>query len=306
MADIYPVPAEWAERTRVDAAGYEAMYADARDDADAFWIDQAQRLDWITPPSQAGDWSFDQARLPHPLVRRRRAQRQRQLPRPSPGRAGRRDRADLGARRPRRGAPPLHLPRTPRGGLPLRQRAQGGRGAEGRPRHPLHADDPRGRLRAARLRPDRRDPLGGVRRLLARSTRRPDRGLRQPRRHHRRRRPPRRQADAAKGQRRRRRRTRRRLGARDRRARDRRRGADAPARPPLRPARRRSLDRLPARADGVPRTRCSSSTRPARPANPRACSTPPPAICSGRRGHTNSASITAPATSGGAPPMSAG
>ena len=59
MADIYPVPPEWGARARVDASGYEAMYAAARDDADGFWLDQAQRLDWIRPPSQAGDWSFD-------------------------------------------------------------------------------------------------------------------------------------------------------------------------------------------------------------------------------------------------------
>ena len=49
---------------------------------------------------------------------------------------------------------------------------------EGRPRHHLHADDPRGGLRDARLRAHRRDPLGGVRRLLAGLARRPHRGLR--------------------------------------------------------------------------------------------------------------------------------
>ena len=61
MADIYPVPADWAARARVDARAYEAMYAAARDDADSFWLDQARRLDWVTPPTEAGDWSFDQA-----------------------------------------------------------------------------------------------------------------------------------------------------------------------------------------------------------------------------------------------------
>jgi hypothetical protein len=38
---------------------------------------------------------------------------------------------------------------------------------QGRPRHHLHADDPGGGLRDARLRADRRGPFGGVRRLLA-------------------------------------------------------------------------------------------------------------------------------------------
>ena len=47
---------------------------------------------------------------------------------------------------------------------------------EGRPRHDLSADDPRGGLRDARLRADRRDPFDRVRRLLARRARRPHRG----------------------------------------------------------------------------------------------------------------------------------
>ena len=58
MTDSYPIPTEWAAHARVDAQGYAAMYAAARDDADAFWLDQAKRLDWITPPTLAGDWSF--------------------------------------------------------------------------------------------------------------------------------------------------------------------------------------------------------------------------------------------------------
>ena len=44
---------------------------------------------------------------------------------------------------------------------------QEARRQEGRPRHDLHADDPRGGLRDARLRAHRRDPFRGVRRLLA-------------------------------------------------------------------------------------------------------------------------------------------
>ena len=59
MADIYPVPPEWAEAARVDAAGYRAMTAAAAADPDAFWLDQARRLDWIAAPTVAGDCSFD-------------------------------------------------------------------------------------------------------------------------------------------------------------------------------------------------------------------------------------------------------
>ena len=68
---------------------------------------------------------------------------------------------------------------------------------KGRPRHHLHADDPGSRGRDARLRPDRRDPFGGLRRLLAGQPRRPHQRLRLAPRHHRRRGPPRRQDRAA-------------------------------------------------------------------------------------------------------------
>ncbi len=35
-------------------------YALSLADPDGFWLDQAQRLDWITAPTKAGDWSFDE------------------------------------------------------------------------------------------------------------------------------------------------------------------------------------------------------------------------------------------------------
>ncbi|KQT31225.1 acetyl-coenzyme A synthetase [Sphingomonas sp. Leaf412] len=57
--DLYPVPAEWAATARVDAAGYDALYARSVAEPDAFWLEQAARLDWTTPPTTAGDWSFD-------------------------------------------------------------------------------------------------------------------------------------------------------------------------------------------------------------------------------------------------------
>jgi acetyl-CoA synthetase len=57
-ASVYPVPADWASRARVDAETYEQMYARSLSDPGAFWLEQAERLDWITPPTIAGDWSF--------------------------------------------------------------------------------------------------------------------------------------------------------------------------------------------------------------------------------------------------------
>jgi acetyl-CoA synthetase len=59
-ASVYPVPASWAASARVDAKGYDALYERSMTDPAAFWLEQAQRLDWITPPTIAGDWSFDE------------------------------------------------------------------------------------------------------------------------------------------------------------------------------------------------------------------------------------------------------
>ena len=56
--DLYPVSTDWAERAHMDAAGYEAARAAARDRPEAFWAEQAKRLDWITPPTVIKDVSF--------------------------------------------------------------------------------------------------------------------------------------------------------------------------------------------------------------------------------------------------------
>ena len=61
--------------------------------------------------------------------------------------------------------------------LQVRQCAESARRQERRSRHYLYADDPRGGIRHARLCAHRRHSLGGVRRLLARFSRRPHRGL---------------------------------------------------------------------------------------------------------------------------------
>ncbi|WP_242139658.1 acetate--CoA ligase [Sphingomonas sp. TREG-RG-20F-R18-01] len=58
--DLYPVPAAWAAHARVDAAGYAALYGSSLANPDRFWLEQANRLDWIKRPAMAGDWSFDE------------------------------------------------------------------------------------------------------------------------------------------------------------------------------------------------------------------------------------------------------
>jgi acetyl-CoA synthetase len=59
--ELYPVPSEWAQRARMTKAGYETARVSARETPDAFWSEQARRLDWMTPPSLIKDVSFDKA-----------------------------------------------------------------------------------------------------------------------------------------------------------------------------------------------------------------------------------------------------
>ena len=59
--ELYPVPAAWAEAAKVNRAQYDAMYRASVTDSDAFWLEQAKRLDWVKAPTVAGDCSFDEA-----------------------------------------------------------------------------------------------------------------------------------------------------------------------------------------------------------------------------------------------------
>jgi acetyl-CoA synthetase len=61
LSTIHPVPAEWAERAYVDAAGYAAKYARSIDDPKSFWREESGRLDWIRPWTRLSDCSFDEA-----------------------------------------------------------------------------------------------------------------------------------------------------------------------------------------------------------------------------------------------------
>jgi acetyl-CoA synthetase len=58
---IHPVPAEWAERAYVDAAGYAEKYRRSLEEPEAFWREESARLDWIRPWSKLSNWSFDEA-----------------------------------------------------------------------------------------------------------------------------------------------------------------------------------------------------------------------------------------------------
>jgi hypothetical protein len=59
MSDqAYAVPAEWAAHAKVDARRYDALYRASIDESDAFWLDQARRLDWLSFPTKADESSF--------------------------------------------------------------------------------------------------------------------------------------------------------------------------------------------------------------------------------------------------------
>jgi acetyl-CoA synthetase len=55
---IYPVPEAAKERALIDKAGYEEMYARSIEDNEAFWAEQAQRIDWMKPFTRIKDVSF--------------------------------------------------------------------------------------------------------------------------------------------------------------------------------------------------------------------------------------------------------
>jgi acetyl-CoA synthetase len=48
-----------AHSTHCTNEQYEEMYARSISDPGAFWLEQAERLDWIAKPSMGGDWSYD-------------------------------------------------------------------------------------------------------------------------------------------------------------------------------------------------------------------------------------------------------
>ncbi|UWR21374.1 acetate--CoA ligase [Sulfitobacter sp. S190] len=57
-AKTFPPSEEMAANANVDAAAYEKMYAASLDDPDAFWSEQAKRIDWMRAPTQIKDVDF--------------------------------------------------------------------------------------------------------------------------------------------------------------------------------------------------------------------------------------------------------
>ena len=143
---------------------YQALCAEAERDYEGFWARLArEQLLWQKPFTQVA----------------RRDRTRRSTSGSKTARSTRRTTASTAtwrtasATRPRSSSRPTTATVTRvtykelhRARLPVRQRAEGARHQEGRPRRHLHADVGRRRRRDAGLRAHRRDALGGVRRLL--------------------------------------------------------------------------------------------------------------------------------------------
>jgi acetyl-CoA synthetase len=57
----YPVPADWAASALFDEAGYAAHYRRSVDEPEAFWAEQARRVDWMRPFTTVKQTSFHEA-----------------------------------------------------------------------------------------------------------------------------------------------------------------------------------------------------------------------------------------------------
>jgi acetyl-CoA synthetase len=59
MSEVFPVSAETKARALIDADGYADLYAHSVNDNEAFWSEQAGRIDWIKPFTKVKDVSFE-------------------------------------------------------------------------------------------------------------------------------------------------------------------------------------------------------------------------------------------------------
>ena len=124
----FPPPDEFRESGNLNDP---AVWEKADKDPEAFWAEQAQQLDWFKTWDKVLEWGLSLGQVVH----RRQAQRLLQLPGPArQDRPQEQGRHHLGGRARRRTR--ADLPRRLARGEQVRQRAQGSRGAERRPRGP--------------------------------------------------------------------------------------------------------------------------------------------------------------------------
>ena len=56
--DFVPVPGSAKEDSGCSAADYAQLYRESLENGEQFWLKQAKRIDWIKPPTVAGNWRF--------------------------------------------------------------------------------------------------------------------------------------------------------------------------------------------------------------------------------------------------------
>ena len=83
MTKLYPVPAEFAARTRIGRDDYRRLYEESVRDPDGFWSRMARGSTGSSRHPSEGH-QLRRAGFPHPLVRGRQAQRFGELPRSAP------------------------------------------------------------------------------------------------------------------------------------------------------------------------------------------------------------------------------
>ena len=59
MSELIPTPSQAVAGALYEADRYDADYRRSVETPDAFWLEQAGRLDWVRPPTTAGNWSYD-------------------------------------------------------------------------------------------------------------------------------------------------------------------------------------------------------------------------------------------------------
>ncbi len=59
MSQLISPPEAVVRNAHCTADQYEEMYRRSLEDPDGFWLSEARRIDWVKPPTIAGNWSFD-------------------------------------------------------------------------------------------------------------------------------------------------------------------------------------------------------------------------------------------------------
>ena len=59
MNEIYPVPESFKKTARITEAEYFERYQKSVEQPDAFWAEQAQKIDWIKPFTQVKNTNFN-------------------------------------------------------------------------------------------------------------------------------------------------------------------------------------------------------------------------------------------------------